>query len=57
MPPHDLVGTRVRVNLALEVHVVALLDVVRIHVRSELQVQDRDDCNRGSIFGILFRPL
>jgi len=43
MSPHDLVGARVRLNFALKVHVVAFLDVVRIHVRSELQTQDRDN--------------
>lgn len=43
--PHDLIGAGIRVNFALKVDVVALLDVVRVHVSAELQVQDRHDCN------------
>lgn len=53
MLPYDFVGKRIRMNLALEVYIVAFFDVIRIHIRAELQVQDRDDCNRKAYIILL----
>lgn len=46
MFPYDFVGTRIRTNFTLEIYVIAFLDVIRIHVRAELQMQDRNNCNK-----------
>ena len=37
MEPHELLGGRVRLDVALEVDVVAFLDVVRVETAAELQ--------------------
>lgn len=54
MFPHDFVGTRIRMNFAFKVHIITLLDVIRVHVRAELQVQNWDNCKK-KIFVIVPR--
>lgn len=44
MLPHYFVGIRIRLNFALEIYVIAFFDVVRIHIRTKLQMQDRNNC-------------
>ena len=41
MEPDDLLGSRVRLDIALEVDVVALLDEVRVETAAELQRHPR----------------
>lgn len=45
MLPHDFVGIRIRTNLALEIYVIVFLDVIRIHILAELQMQNWNNCN------------
>lgn len=45
MLPHDFVSIRIRANFALEIYVIAFFDVIRIHIRAELQMQNWNNCN------------